>query len=124
MKPKTLFGDFFKSKRIERGFTLREFCKTYDLDPGNISKMERGLLEPPNSREKLEEYANYLRLKKGSSDWYELFDKAAACKGKIPEEFLDNTEIINSLPIIFRTFRSKKISKEVVKDLIEKIKQV
>ena len=44
MKPKAIFGNFFKEKRIEKGHTLREFCKIYHLDAGNISKMERSCL--------------------------------------------------------------------------------
>ncbi|HDZ26697.1 hypothetical protein LCGC14_1060350 [marine sediment metagenome] len=124
MNPKTLFGDFFKEKRIEKGFTLRMFCKKFSFDPGNISKMERGLMNPPGSREKLEKYALCLGIEKGSDGWFEFFDRAATCKGEIPTEILENDELMKSLPLIFRTFRSKKISKTVVADLIERIKEL
>lgn len=50
MKTKPLFGDFFKEKRIQKGFTLRGFCKAHGLDPGNISKLERGMLPPPSRK--------------------------------------------------------------------------
>ena len=123
MKVKPLFGDYFKQKRIEKGFTLREFCRTFHLDPGNISKLERGMLPPPESKEKMEEYTSCLGLKKGTDDWYQFFDLAAACKGIIPHEFLDDEELIRSLPIIFRTFRSKKVSKQAVGDLIERLRK-
>jgi len=122
MKPKALFGEFFKAKRIEKGFTLREFCKKFGLDPGNISKMERGLLKPPNSKEKLGEYAFYLGIEKGKDDWYEFFDLAAACKGEIPEEFLESEELVKSLPIIFRTIRGKRVSSKLLDELIERIR--
>jgi len=124
VNPKTLFGDFFKEKRIEKGFTLRMFCKKFSFDPGNISKMERGLMNPPGSREKLEKYALCLGIEKGSDGWFEFFDRAATCKGEIPTEILENDELMKSLPLIFRTFRSKKISKTVVADLIERIKEL
>ena len=123
MKPKAMFGDFFKTKRIEEGFTLREFCKVHKLDPGNISRMERGLLKPPSSKEKLEEYASYLRIDKGSDDWYEFFDLAAACRGEIPDEILDDEELLKHLPIIFRTIRGKKLSKKQLEELIEIIRR-
>jgi transcriptional regulator with XRE-family HTH domain len=123
MKPKAIFGNFFKTKRIEAGFTLREFCRTHSLDPGNISRMERGLLKPPSSKDKLEEYASYLGIEKGSDDWYEFFDLAAACRGEIPEEFLDDEELIKHLPIIFRTIRGKKVSKKKLEELIEMIRR-
>jgi len=123
VSPKALFGEFFKKKRIEKGFTLRMFCKKFGFDPGNISKMERGLMIPPASREKLEKYASCLGIEKGSDGWFEFFDRAAACKGEIPTEILENDELMKSLPLIFRTFRSKKLSRKVVNDLIERIKK-
>lgn len=123
MKAKPQFGEFFKERRIEKGYTLREFCRKFGLDAGNISKLERGMLPPPESPEKLEEYARALDLIKGTDDWYQLFDLAAASKGIIPQELMDNEELVKSLPIIFRTFRSKRVSKKTVEDLIEKLKK-
>jgi len=123
MKPKAFFGEFFKTKRIETQLTLREFCKAYNLDPGNISKMERGLLKPPSSKEKLEEYASDLGIKRGTDDWYEFFDLAAACRGEIPEEILEDEELIKHLPLIFRTIRGKKVSQKLLDKLSEKIRR-
>ncbi|MBC7349702.1 MAG: helix-turn-helix transcriptional regulator [Candidatus Aminicenantes bacterium] len=123
MAIKTTFGEYFKAKRIEKGFTLREFCKKYGLDPGNISKLERGLLPPPASREKLEEYATFLGLKKGSDEWLEFFDRAAASRGELPKDFLDDDEVLKALPIIFRTIRGKKVSREMLNELIDKIRR-
>lgn len=123
MKTKPLFGEYFKQKRVEKGFTLREFCRRFDFDPGNISKLERGMLPPPESKEKLEEYASALGLKNGTDEWYQFFDLAAACKGVIPRELLENEELVKSLPIIFRTFRSKRISKKTVENLIERLRK-
>lgn len=124
MKTKPLFGEFFKQKRIEKSYTLREFCRRFRFDPGNISKLERGLLPPPDSQEKLKEYAHALGLKFGGDDWYQFFDLAAASKGVIPHELLEDEELVKSLPIIFRTFRSKKVSKKTVKDLIERLRKI
>lgn len=123
MPTKEYFGSFFQMKRIEKGYTLREFCKTFKLDPGNISKMERGLLNPP-SKERLEKLVEYLEIEKGSDDWHEMYDRAATVRGQIPEEILDNDELMKSLPIIFRTFRSKKVSEKAVHELIERIKKI
>jgi transcriptional regulator with XRE-family HTH domain len=117
-----MFGEYFKTKRIEKGLTLRDFCKTFGLDPGNISKLERGLLPPPTSREKLEAYASYLGLKKGSGDWMEFFDRAAACRGELSKDFLEDSEVVKNLPVIFRTIRGKKLSAKLLDELIEKIR--
>jgi len=123
MKTRLLFGDFFKRSRIEKGYTLREFCRSFGFDPGNISKLERGMLPPPESKEKIDEYARALGLKEGTDGWYQFFDLAAASKGIIPRELMDDEELAKSLPIIFRTFRRKKVSRETLEDLIEKLRK-
>jgi transcriptional regulator with XRE-family HTH domain len=123
MKTKPLFGEYFKQKRIKKGYTLREFCRKHSLDPGNISKLERGMLPPPESKEKMLEYASYLDIKRGTDEWYQFFDLAATSKGIIPRDLLDDDDLVKSLPIIFRTFRNKKVSKKAVEDLIEKLKK-
>ena len=123
MSIRPLFGEYFKQKRIDKKLTLREFCRRFGFDPGNISKLERGMLPPPDSTEKLQEYASALGLKRGTDDWLQFFDLAAASKGVIPQELLEDEELVRSLPIIFRTFRSKKISKKTVEDLVEKLRK-
>jgi len=118
----TLFGDFFKKKRIELGKTLRQFCLENNLDPGNISKLERGLLPPPQGNDKLEEYARYLHIKKGSDDWYEFFDLARLSAGRIPEEILSDKALLSKLPLVFRTLKGQRLTKEQLNKLAEKIK--
>lgn len=117
------FGGFFKFRRKSLGLTLRKFCQMHNLEPSNMSKLERGLLPPPQKREKLEEYARMLKLEKGSDDWYQFFDLAYAERGKIPEEVLDDTELLKKLPVLFRTLRGQKVSDEQLNDLIERIRR-
>lgn len=116
------FGDFFKKNRISLSITLRQFCNENKLDPGNISKLERGLLSPPQSRDKLKKYATFLNIKEGSDDWYTFFDLAAAETGKIPSELMSNKNIVKHLPILFRTLRGQKVSEEKLDELIKKIR--
>jgi transcriptional regulator with XRE-family HTH domain len=123
MKPKLVFGEFFKRLRIEKGMTLRSFCLKNGFDPGNISKIERGLLAPPSAREKLEEYARALGIKPGSGDWIEFFDRASACKGEIPLEIMNDAELVEKLPLIFRTIRGKKVSDKQLDELAELIRK-
>jgi len=81
-------------------------------DPGNMSRMERGLLPPPQERQRLEEYAKYLELKSGSDDWYTFFDLAAAAKGRLPDELLEDKEVVAKLPLVFRTLRRKRLTEQ------------
>ncbi len=122
MKTK-LFGDYFKELRIKRRLTLRQFCEKFGFDPGNISKLERGLLPPPQSREKLKQYARALGLKEGNTHWYEFFDLAAASRGRVPEEILSDEKLVAKLPVLFRTLRGEKVPGEKLDELIETIKR-
>ncbi|HUY33850.1 MAG TPA: helix-turn-helix transcriptional regulator [Pirellulales bacterium] len=124
MVPSARFGVLFKQRRVALGKTLRRFCQDNGLDPGNISRLERGLLPPPRGREVLESYAKCLKLKKGSDEWYELFDLAAAQTGRIPQEILDDEELLEKLPILFRTLRGQKVPDEQLDELVRKIRQV
>jgi transcriptional regulator with XRE-family HTH domain len=118
-----IFGSYFKELRIKRRLTLRQFCGTFGFDPGNISKLERGLFPPPQSREKLTQYAQALGLKKGSSAWYEFFDLAAASRGQIPEEILADDKLVKKLPVLFRTLRGERVPEEKLDELIETIRK-
>lgn len=117
------FGEFFKNRRIILGYTLRQFCLEKGLDPANISKLERGKMPPPDKREKLEEYAKCLDIKEGSADWYEFFDLACLAQGKIPEEVMEDKEVVEKLPILFRTVRGQRVTDEQLKALIQLIKR-
>ena len=47
------FGRFFRELRVKKGDTLRQFSLKHGFDAGNLSKLERGRLPQPQSREKL-----------------------------------------------------------------------
>ncbi len=119
---KNEFGQFLKALRIRRGITLRQFCLKHKLDAGNMSKIERGLFPPPQSRDKLLMLAKAVRIKQGSEDWCKFFDLAARGMGNIPRDISSDRELASKLPILFRTVRSEKISKKKLNELIQKIK--
>jgi transcriptional regulator with XRE-family HTH domain len=121
-KRRKKFGELFKELRMATGVTLREFSSRHKLDAGNLSKLERGLLKPPQHREKLEEYAKALRLKNGSDEWFEFFDTAAADAGVIPDEVMSDAEVVDKLPLLFRTLRGQRISEDKIKELIRVIR--
>jgi len=122
MKISAVFGEFFKAKRQALGLTLREFCLKHQLDPGNLSRLERGLLPPPQDRKRLEEYAKYLELRQGSDNWYTFFDLAAAAKGRLPAELLEDEQLVAKLPLVFRTLRGKRLTSKQLDELLKKVK--
>jgi len=117
------FGSFIKKLRIEQQVTLREFCQRHGFDPGNYSRMERGLLPPPQREDLLKNYAKALGLKKDTDTWIEFFDLAAAARGQLPKDLLSDEELLEKLPILFRTLRGAPLPAERLDDLIEKVRR-
>ena len=122
VKEKT-FGEFFKELRARRRLSLRKFCEDNGFDPGNISKIERGILPAPRSDEKLEEYAKALGVKKGAAEWLDFFDRASVSNRTFNVKELKNESLIQKLPALFRTLDNKKVDDKKLDELIELIKK-
>jgi len=118
-----MFGEFIKERRINKSISLREFCKRVEIDASNWSKVERGLLAPPQDEERLRKIARVLDIKFGSALWKEMKDKANIDAGIIPNDILSDEKLLNSLPMFFRTIRSEKPTPEELDKLINMIRK-
>jgi transcriptional regulator with XRE-family HTH domain len=121
--PLNTFGNLMKTLRQKTGKTMRDFCLENHLDPGNYSRLERGMFPPPQSEELLAKYAKALGIIRGSDDWLMFFDTAAACRGQVPKDLLDDDELLAKLPALYRTLRGTKVSPDKLDELIEKIRR-
>jgi transcriptional regulator with XRE-family HTH domain len=119
-----MFGKLLKSLRQRTGNTMRDFCLEHKFDPGNYSRLERGRFPPPQREDLLEKYATALGLSRGSEEWIEFFDTAAACRGEIPKDLLADDELLEKLPVLFRTLRGSPVATDHLDELIEKIRRV
>lgn len=113
------FGEYFRQKRVNSGFTLRKFCEMYQFDPGNISRLERNILSPTLDEKKLAGYAIALKMKHDSEEWVTFFDLANIAKGKIPVDIMKDQNMLSMLPAFYRTARGKKLGKDKIKQLVE-----
>jgi transcriptional regulator with XRE-family HTH domain len=118
-----MFGEFIKKRRIDKGLGLREFCKQIEIDASNWSKVERGVLSPPQDEEKLRSIAQALGIKLKSKEWKEMKDLANIDAGIIPADILSNKQVLDSLPMFFRTIRSEKPTSEELDKLINIIRK-
>src|ERR1700693_4737203 len=96
------FGEFFRASRKAQGLTLRDFCRRNGFDAGNVSRIERGLVAPPQAQHILESYAKALKLKRRTDQWDQFFALAAAATGRIPQEILQDQGAVGRLPSLFR----------------------
>ncbi len=77
---------------------------------------------PPQDREILTRYAQALNLSEGSDEWYFFFDLAAADRGMIPKDLMDDAEVVKHLPAFFRTLRGQRPTEKELRKIVEKIK--
>ena len=117
------FGQYLKELRTKKRITLREHCLKHGFDPGNYSRLERGFYPPPQKQELLEKYATALGIREGSDEWTEFFDLAAAARGELPRDLLDDSELVKKLPVLFRTLRANSVSEEKLDELVDKIRR-
>ena len=102
------FGEFVRQRRKTLRLTLREFCRRNGFDPGNLSRMERGKVAPPQDVNVLESYAKALKLEPDSDQWHMLADLAAAEAGRLPQQMAGNRDVLDKLPDTFRAWRDQR----------------
>ncbi len=116
------FGEFLNNLRVKQNLSLRDVCKKVNYDPSNWSKIERGLISPPNDKETLSGWAGALNLKDGSVEFYNFIDLANIAQGIIPDYIMQEKDLVRALPAFFRTVRNEKPTKKEIDDLINLIK--
>lgn len=117
------FGELIRARRAELRLSLRAFADAAGMDPGNASRMERGHVAPPEAVEVLDRIADALRYKKKSTERQHFLDLAAAVRGRVPADLMSDADVAARLPILFRTLRSKPVSKELLEKLIDSIRK-
>lgn len=117
------FGEFFKELRLRKGLTLRQYCLEYGHDPGNISKIERGQLPAPRIEGTLRAYASSLDVEEGTDTWLRFFDLAAVSNQTYGIQAIHNKELLNRLPLLFRTLDNKELTEQKLDQLLDIIRK-
>jgi transcriptional regulator with XRE-family HTH domain len=118
-----VFGEFIKERRIKLRLSLRRFSDALNFDASQWSKIERGILAPPKSEGVLLRIADVLKIEKGSEEWNELKDLAALSAGRIPQDLLSDKELVQFLPLVFRTIRNSKPTEQELRNLAEIVRR-
>lgn len=112
------FGQFIKDNRIGLGKSLRAFCDANQYDPGNHSKLERGILNPPDDEAFMLKLASALGVEQGTGDWFEYYNLASIARQQIPKPLMDDAEVVAKLPILFRTLQGEPLPPGKMDELI------
>jgi len=116
------FGEFIKDKRIKSQQTLRAFCLRNGYDPGNHSKIERGILNPPDDDDWMKQMAKAVGITKESGDWFEFYNLASVARQQIPKTLMDDAEVVDKLPVLFRTLQGEPLAEGKLDELIDFIR--
>jgi transcriptional regulator with XRE-family HTH domain len=112
-----------QSLRAKSRQGLREFCAKNGFDPGNVSRIERGIFPPPQDEDKLKKYALALGLQPSSSDWDRFFDLAAIENGRLPSGMAEHKDLARILPLLCRTLQNRPLTPDKLQRLIEMIRE-
>jgi transcriptional regulator with XRE-family HTH domain len=116
------FGERLRERRQELRLGLREFAQRAGMDPGNLSKIERGRLAAPQAEEILDRICEALEWRRGSDQANHLKDQAAVENGQIPAAVQSDEVIMAKVPLLLRTVQNKQLEPEQLDRLIELIK--
>jgi transcriptional regulator with XRE-family HTH domain len=116
------FGVLLKQRRRERNLTLREFAARAGIDPGNLSKIERGRLDPPQDRGLLDRLCRALGYDLEDAHAKELRDLAAVEAGRIPHDILSNEAAMTRMPVLMRTVHERNLTGTEIDTIIEMIR--
>lgn len=120
------FGSYLKKIRLEKSFGLRKFAKLIGILPSNLCHIESGRHSPPQDKDFLKKIAKVLNLKEGSDEWNKLFDLAVE-PGEIPADVKDyfcEQNIVEKLPVMARTIKNRKLTRQEIEKIIEDIKKL
>lgn len=112
------FGEFVKAVRLKNEITAREAAEDSGILPSNFSKMEHGLLAPPQNGAKQRKIATAIGLAVGSEEEARFFDLAGFAVGATP---VDVSEIISreeALPLLLRTIGNKRLGTNEIERLV------
>lgn len=112
------FGEMLAEYRKNAGLTLRDFAEKVDYDSSNISKIERGRINPPAGGIILKKWGQALGLKPSSRELEDFI--ANGLSARIAKATLSDEEVERLMPAFFRTVDNRRVDP----DTYEKLKRI
>jgi transcriptional regulator with XRE-family HTH domain len=111
-------GPLLKRLRIAKQISLRDLAERLELDPGNYSRVERGVFAPP-PRAKLDEILQLLEVDEPNREG--ILDTADIERGSLPTDLQQDEVLVRELPVLFRAVR--KGDREALDQFIEAVRK-
>ncbi len=123
-RSKETFGQMLKKLRLdEAGMGLRAFAAMIEMQPSNLSNIERDRIAPPAARQAIDRICDALGLADSDARRTQLFDLAAHAANRIPADVADAVRQQPGVPVLVRTVANKQLSEEKLRELAEYIKE-
>lgn len=118
------FGQLLKKIRVEEAnIGLRNFAEMVELQPSNLSNIERGKIPPPANKETLDRICDTLGLSPSDPRRAELFDLAAEDSNRIPADIATIVKENEGVPVLVRTVANKQLSDDKLRELAKYIEE-
>ncbi len=116
----TVFGEYLREMLMEKRMSLRELSRRSKIDVSNLSKMERGVVYPPQKRQTLIKIASAIELDEQQKQ--RLIELAALVNGMVPVD-LSHVKKNKAIPLLLRAINNKKLGEEQVEKLARLVEQ-
>ena len=109
MDLRQLFATNLRRIRHHRGISQEELAHLAAIDRAHVSKVERGVLPPPDDQKILQKWAAQLGLKEGTQEWQTFFELARGQQRARPEKRLVSEGGASALVLPPPTTRPEKL---------------
>ncbi len=116
----TAFGEYMADKMKTLSLSLREVSRRSGIDAANLSRIERGVVYPPQKPETLKKLAGALGLNQKETKRF--FDLAAAANGVVPQD-LSHVRRSPAIPLLLRAIDNRRLSEAEIENLAKAIEQ-
>ncbi len=112
------FGTRLRALRLAAGLSLHKFCRRAGLDAGNYSRIERGLVRPPQDHAKLEPVRGVLGLAPEGDDWKYLLLLADLEWDALPRRLLADARVRPLLPALLQDTAGGRLTEPQLESLV------
>ena len=109
------FGVHIAAYRSRLRLTLRKFAEMANMDAGNLSRIERGKVSPPQEPEVLNRMAYALGLVPGTLYYQAFINAAHFSNGRLPPDILSDAEVMAKMPLFLCGLRSPMTQEKMEK---------
>jgi len=116
------FGTYLKSLRKASGKAARIVALEAGMQPSNYSRLEYGVINPPQIKAKLDRLARAVGIIDNEAEMARFYDLAAMANQSIPLDLADIISKDDAVPLMLRTLGNKRLTKQEVEEIVRLVR--